>query len=204
MIGAVVLAAGLSTRMGQLKVLLEWQTGQTVLDHLLTQLIIAAIDPSDVVVVTGRQAEQVGQVVKPYGAQPVFNPDYAIGEMLSSLKVGLKALPSNIAAALIVLGDQPSIQATVIQQVMQAYADSTHEMKAIVAPSYNMRRGHPILIDRRLWGEIAALNDGQSLRDVMNAHAKEIIYANVDNDCVLRDMDTPEQYQLERQRAGLI
>jgi molybdenum cofactor cytidylyltransferase len=197
-IGAVVLAAGLSTRMGQHKVVLPWDGHKTIIEHIVEQLILARLD--HIVVVTGHRATDVQRLATRQGAETVYNSRYQSGEMLSSLKAGLKAMPSHISAALVVLGDQPRIQPRVVNQVTMAYAESTHK---IVAPSYQMRRGHPILIDRRLWPEILDLPDKASLRDVMNAHSEHIGYVSVDTDSVLRDVDTPEDYRQERGRAGL-
>jgi molybdenum cofactor cytidylyltransferase len=197
-VGAVVLAAGLARRMGQPKVLLAWEAGSTILDHILKQLQAAGVE--DVVVVTGHEADKVREIVKQHGITVVHNPDYATGEMLSSLKTGLRALPDNVTATLVVLGDQPRIQPEIVRLVMQAYAAGKGR---IVAPSYEMRRGHPILIDRQYWNEILALPADGAPRDVINAHADQIAYVVVDTDSVLGDVDTPEDYEKERRRAGL-
>lgn len=193
-----MLAAGLARRMGQPKVLLPWVDGLPILDHILAQLSAAGV--ADAVVVTGHAADTVRAIAARQGIAAVHNPDYATGEMLSSLKVGLRALPEKVTAALVVLGDQPRLQAGIVARVMQEYADGKGR---IVAPSYQMRRGHPILIDHSYWDELLALPAGGAPRDVINAHADEIAYVNVDSDSVLSDVDTPEQYEEERRRAGL-
>jgi len=197
-VGAVVLAAGLSRRMGQPKVLLPWSGRKTILEQILDQLILARVP--HITVVTGHRAEEVGAIARRSGVNDVFNPDYARGEMLSSLKAGLAAMPSHVAAALVVLGDQPRIQARVVAQVLTAYAEGAGD---IVAPSYQMRRGHPILIDRRYWPEMMALPEGGAPRDVINRYQDRIGYVNVDTDSVLGDVDTPDEYHEERRRAGL-
>jgi molybdenum cofactor cytidylyltransferase len=194
-IGAVVLAAGMSRRMGEPKVLLPWSKGRTIIEHILEQLIMTRVD--HIVVVTGNRADEVGALAQKLDVQTVYNPDFANAEMLSSLKAGLRAMPDHVGAALVVLGDQPSIQPRIIHQVIQRYAEGAGD---IVAPSYNMRRGHPILIDRRYWREILALPDNGAPRDVINAHADRIAYVEVDSDSVLRDVDTPEEYREARAR----
>jgi molybdenum cofactor cytidylyltransferase len=197
-VGAVVLAAGLSSRMGRPKVLLPWANDRAILDHILGQLALAKVE--SVTVVTGHRAGEVTAIANRAGAATVFNPDYATGEMLSSLKSGLAAQPPHISAVLVVLGDQPSLQARTIHHVLMAYAEGQGE---IVAPSYNMRRGHPILIDRRYWPEIMALPPDGAPRDVIEQHKERIAYVTVHSDAVLRDVDTPEAYREERRRAGL-
>lgn len=195
-IGAIVLAAGMSRRMGTPKVLLQWN-GTTILEHILRQMMLAKVD--HVVTVIGSRAEEVSVIARRLEVTTAYNQDYETGEMLSSVKAGLRAMPSHVAAALIVLGDQPSIQARTVLDVINAYAEGKGE---IVAPSYQMRRGHPILIDRRYWPEILALPDAGAVRDVINTHAREIAYVKVDNDSVLRDLDTPQDYQEARRLYG--
>lgn len=197
-IAAVVLAAGLSSRMGATKALLPWKQHRTVLAHILDQLQNAGL--THIVVVTGHQADQIEQAAQGFSVQFAHNADYANGEMLLSMQVGLRELPENITAALIVLSDQPQIQAPIAAQIIQAYMASGSQ---IVIPSFEMRRGHPMLIARQLWPEILALPAGAAARDVINRHASEIQYVTVENDSVLRDMDTPQDYADERKRAGL-
>jgi molybdenum cofactor cytidylyltransferase len=197
-IGAVVLAGGMSRRMGQLKVLMPWGGRRTIIEHIIEQLALARVP--QVTVVTGHRAGEVRQVVSRVGADVVHNDKYTTGEMLSSLQAGLRAMPAHISAALLVLGDQPHIQPKIVAQVMMAYAEGNGD---IVAPSYHMRRGHPILIDRRYWAEILDLPEDGSLRDVMDRHKDRIGYVNVDTDSVLRDVDTQEDYRQERKLAGL-
>jgi molybdenum cofactor cytidylyltransferase len=197
-IGAIVLAAGMSSRMGQHKILLPWIGHKTIIENIIEQLILARID--HITVVTGYRADEVGQAADKMGVKTANNPQYQSGEMLSSLKVGLQSMPPHISAVLVVLGDQPRIQPRVINQVVMAYAEGRGK---IVAPSFQMRRGHPILIDRRFWAEILALSDGGAPRDVINLHGDQTAYVNVDTDSILRDVDTPEDYDQERWRAGL-
>jgi molybdenum cofactor cytidylyltransferase len=178
--------------------LLPWAEGRTFIEHIVHQLFRERIDP--ITVVTGHYARVVKNLLKPLDVDIVHNKAYKAGEMLSSLKAGLAALPSHLASALVVLGDQPRIQQKTIYQLLTAYASGQQD---ILVPSYEMQRGHPILLGRRYWGEVQNLAPDASLRDLLNAHADRIAYVNVDNDSVLRDVDTPQDYKDERWRAGL-
>ena len=113
--------------------------------------------------------------------------------MLVSIQVGVRALSDDVSAALsaalIVLGDQPRIQRTIIQQIIAA-----QQAEAIIIPSYQMKRGHPILIDRALWPAVLALPETATLRDFIRAHDDQIRYVVVETDSVLKDLDTPEDY----------
>lgn len=197
-VGAVVLAAGMSTRMGDMKVLLPWIEGRTIIEHILHQLIAARVD--HITVVTGHRGDEVERLVRRMDVEVVYNADYATGEMLSSVKAGLAAMPDHVAASMVVLGDQPRIQPKTVSMVMAAYAEGRGD---IVAPSYEMRRGHPILIDRRYWNDILSLPHDGAPRDVINANADHIAYVVVNNDSVLKDVDTPTAYDEERRKAGL-
>ncbi len=196
-VGAIVLAAGLSSRMGQPKVLLPWGD-RPVINVILERLRGARLD--DTVVITGHMAGRVGAAVSKEGVRTVHNPAYQQGEMLSSLQTGLNALGPEVAACLVVLGDQPQIEPRVITYLLDAYAEGRG---LIVAPSYQRRRGHPILIDRALWPELLDLPAGSAPRDVINAHPDQTAYVEVPTDSILRDIDTPEDYARERRLAGL-
>jgi molybdenum cofactor cytidylyltransferase len=197
-VGAVILAAGLSSRMGQSKVLMPWAEGRTIIEQIVEQVSKSRLD--HIAVVTGHQAREVKAVLKPLEVNIVHNKAYKSGEMLSSIKAGLSAMPDHIAAALVVLGDQPRLQPKVIYQVMHAYAEGRSDL---IVPSYQMRRGHPILIGRRYWPEILNLSADGSLRDLLRVHDTRIAYVEVDTDSILRDVDTPQDYEQERWRAGL-
>lgn len=197
-VAAIVLAAGLSRRMGRSKPLLQWGK-KTVIETIVERVNLLRL--SDVVVVTGHESAKVNSALKKTGVRTIYNKDYATGEMLSSMKAGLNALDDSISACLIFLGDQPNINARLVTEVLIAYAEGRG---TIVAPSYHMRRGHPILIDRRYWQEILNLPDGSAPRDVINAYAENTAYVQARDDSVLNDMDTPEEYREALRRAGLL
>ncbi len=196
-VGAIILAGGLSKRMGQSKVLLPWDGGRPIIQVIVDRLKRMRLD--DTIVVTGHMARQVREALTHEPARIVYNPDYRSGEMLSSLQTGIRALGPEFSACLVVLGDQPQLDNRIITELLTAYAEGKG---LIVAPSYRQRRGHPILIDRAFWPELLDLAPGGAPRDVINAHADATHYINVDTDSVLRDIDTPDDYQQERRRAG--
>jgi molybdenum cofactor cytidylyltransferase len=192
MIAAVVLAAGKSERMGQPKMGLPWGD-TTVIEKVIATLVQAGLD--EVVVVTGGGREEVeralGSLPRVWPVRVVFNPDFATGEMLSSLQRGVTTLGEAIEAALIVLGDQPQIQTPVVRTIMDAYVQSG---ASLVIPSYAMRRGHPMLVARSLWAGLLALHPPQTLRELVQAHKDAILYVNVDTPSILQDLDSPEDY----------
>lgn len=197
-IGAVVLAAGLSRRMGTPKLLLPWGK-RTVLTQVVTTLWEAGV--TVIYVVTGGYREQVEALLRAltFPVQCVHNPNYAHGEMISSLKVGFQHLPPELEAALVVLGDQPQIQKEVVISLLSRYAE---HKSLLVVPSYQMRRGHPWLVDRRLWGELIGLPASQTLRDFLSIHAGDIDYLVVDTPTVVQDLDTPDDYERMKPLEG--
>lgn len=197
-LGAIVLAAGLSSRMGQSKVLLPWGD-KTIIEHITDQLIRARIE--HISVITGHLAHEVKAKLAPYDVKTVNNRTYRTGEMLSSIKAGIRALPKEVAATFIVLGDQPRLNARVLQEMQAHYAEHDGEL---LIPSYQMQRGHPILVGRKYWHEILNLPDKSTLRDFIHAHERDITYIPVQSDSILRDVDTPKDYEEERGRAGLL
>jgi len=191
MISAIILAAGQSRRMGQPKMLLPWGEG-TVLGQVITTFQKAGVD--ELLVVTGGHREQVGALVGK-SARAVFNPQYEQGEMLSSIQCGITELKPETQAILIALGDQPQVQERSVRTVMEAYRQSR---SPIVVPSFQMRRGHPWLVARLLWDEILEMKYPQTPRDFLNSHAHEIKYVTLDNDSIIQDLDTPDDYLKSR------
>ncbi len=189
---AIVLAAGLSTRMGGHAKPLLPLGDRTVIEHILT--VLSACPVGQVVLVTGHQHHAVEEMVGGWSVRPVFNPQYSSGEMLSSIQVGLRSAPAESDAALIVLGDQPALAAPVVERVITAYREGKG---SVIIPSYQRRRGHPILIGRKHWEEILKLAEGQTLRDFIKSVNAEIHHVEVDTPAILRDMDTPDDYRRE-------
>ena len=189
---AIVLAAGLSTRMGGRPKPLLPLGDSTVIEHILAALGQCTIE--EIVVVTGHCHREVEHCLVGWSARLAFNPDYRSGEMLSSIQVGLRAACPESNAALIVLGDQPALERSVVRSVLAAYRDG---LGSIIIPSFAMRRGHPLLVGRKHWSAILDLKEGQTLRDFMSGAAAEFHHVQVDTPAILRDMDTPEDYRRE-------
>jgi molybdenum cofactor cytidylyltransferase len=189
MISAIVLAAGLSSRMGRPKMVLPW--GQTtVIGQVVSSLHASGLE--DIVVVTGGARREVEAAVSRLPARAVFNPRFAEGEMLLSLQVGLAALAAQCEAALVALGDQPQMESRHIQGILSIYRE-LHP--GFVVPSYQMRRGHPWIVARPLWESIQSLQPPATLRDILEIHKEQIHYWVVDSPSVLQDLDTPDDYQ---------
>lgn len=189
-ITAVILAAGESKRMGPVtKQLLPW--GQTT---LLGQTIAHAQASSvfDCLVVTGHEAEAVAAVAQAANVPTVHNPNYAAGEMLSSLKTAVAHLPSQTQAVLVMLADQPLVDKPIIDQLLHAYWRGESDL---IAPTYNGQRGNPVLIGRAYFEELLALPTGAAPRDLLHRHQERLYLVPVHSDAILTDLDRPEAYE---------
>jgi molybdenum cofactor cytidylyltransferase len=196
-VGAVILAAGESRRMGQPKMLLPW--GNTTIIRQVCQRVVASPGLHEVVVVAGRWQEDIQKQLADLPVRVIQNPRYADAEMLSSLKIGLEAIWESCDACMVVLGDQPSIEQAVIGQVLQAYAELRGQ---IVVPVYANRRGHPLVIDRSFWGAILDLPENAAPRDVLRANRQAVYPLNVNTPTVVEDIDTPDDYGQASRRSG--
>jgi len=188
-VAAVVVAAGLSTRMGAPKQLLPWGES-TVIETVVERLSLAGAEP--IVVVSGHHGAEVAACLEGSGATVVSNPDFGRVEMLRSVQVGLRALEqSGCAGALVALGDQPHVPVADHRAVVD---EAKAHPDAIVIPSFDMRRGHPLYLPATLWDEVLALGDEDTLRRVLNEHGDRIVYVVMETPDVLRDIDTPGDY----------
>jgi len=178
--------------MGQPKMLLPWGTS-TVIEHVITTFVAAGLE--DIVVVTGGAREQVENVISPYPVRKIHNEEFATGEMLSSIQLGLRSARTQTQAVLIGLGDQPQVQEQSIRLVCDAYRESQAQL---VVPSFQRRRGHPWLVARTLWDELLAMRPFESPREFLTRHSNGIHYVSVDTETILADLDTLEDYQRSR------
>lgn len=195
-ISGILLAAGLSTRMGHPKQLLPFGKNtivETVVDNMLEAKF------SEVIVVVGHCADQIQDLLSDRPVKIVFNPNYRDG-MLTSAQAGIRSLylenvrkKPNREAFSLMLVDQPFITSALIDKVIDAY---TQTDKGIALPSYNYKRGHPVIFHHQYANEILALDkESGGVRSLFKSHSKDIHYVNVDTDDVLRDIDYREDYE---------
>jgi molybdenum cofactor cytidylyltransferase len=188
MICAIVLAAGRSRRMGTQKLLLPYG-GQTLIGHILDQVIRSPVEVT--LVVTGADHEAVVGGSSGRDVTFVRNPA-AEAEMLSSIRCGIRALPGSCRAAVIVLGDQPGVTAGLIGEIVRGHVEMG---RAIVVPTFGGRRGHPVLISARHFGEVLSGFDDVGLRGLVRAHPEDVLEVEAGLEAVLMDLDTPEDYR---------
>lgn len=191
MIAGVVLAAGLSSRLGRQKLLLPLEKGGALIRLSVERVLAAGLD--DVVVVLGRDAEAVGAALAGLAVRTVVNPRYADGQS-TSLRAGLDALPPEAEAAVIALGDQPLPEPGLIDRLVAAFRESG---RPIVVPRYRDGRGNPVLFAASVFDELRAVTGDQGGRAVVARDASRVAEVAVDAP-MPADVDTWADYEALR------
>ena len=195
-ISGIILAAGLSTRMGEPKQLLPFGNS-TIIETVIDNMLGAKLEK--VIVVIGHEAEKIRTHIQHKPIITVFNPDYREG-MLTSAQRGVASLPESADAFALTLVDAPFITSELVDLVIDAYNQTD---RGIAVPSYNYRRGHPVVFDRRYADAILALDEESGgVRSLFKRYADDIHYVSVDTDHVLRDIDYREDYEEALREIG--
>ena len=187
-ISAVLLSAGESTRMGQLKALLPWH-GKTLLQHQVQLLLEAGA--REVVVVLGHRAVDLVAHVRGVQAHSVFNPDYPKGKT-TSIKLGLRSLSPGADGVLLLAVDQPRTGG-IVKRILEEH----HRSGALItSPVYQGHGGHPVVFSARLLPELLAIEEAtQGVRAVLERHQGDIQRVPFDTPLVTLDVNSPEDYE---------
>jgi molybdenum cofactor cytidylyltransferase len=184
-IGALVLAAGLSSRMGTNKLLQEWR-GKPLLRWTVEAAL--ASDAHPVIVVTGNESKKIEDALHGLDVQFAHNRDYRNG-LSTSLKAGLAALPESADGIAVLLGDMPEVSTNLINRMISAFSPPDNRMICIA--THEHRRGNPVLWGRMFFPEIAELTGDEGAKKLLRAHEDLVCEIETDG-AVLRDIDTPE------------
>jgi len=191
MVEAVVLAAGAGSRFGGGKLLAPLGDG-VLLDRALATAFAAPVRA--VTLVTGADAERVAAAARAFAEgtghaarlRIVHASDHAEG-MGASLRTGVAALPADVDAAFVFLGDMPRIPAAVLAPLAQAVAEGAPAACA----AFGGKRGHPAVFGRALFAELLALSGDQGARAVLQGLGPRLALVEAPDDGVLADVDTP-------------
>jgi molybdenum cofactor cytidylyltransferase len=186
-VAAVVLAAGMSRRMGTPKQLLRI-AGKTVLEHTLNNVRESAVD--EIVLVLGFAADAVEKDISTQGIKVVRNAGYEQG-MGTSLRTGLAAVDPEAKAALIVLADQPFVQPATLNQLIEYHQSARPQ---IVIPTFRGFRGNPVLLDRSIFPELRELSGDVGCRAIFGSHTENIRKLAVNDAGILLDLDSREDF----------
>jgi len=189
MIAGLILAAGESSRMGTDKATLTYR-GRAFLELMVQTL--GEVDIERIVVVLGHHAEDIQRQIKVEAAQVVINPDYRSGQT-SSLQVGLRSLiADDLEAILLCLVDHPAVSAETVRRIVATFRQSG---APVVIPTYQGRRGHPVLIGRQVFDELLQLASDAGADSVVRRYRPVTQFVEVEDEGVVIDVDDPESYQ---------
>ncbi len=183
----VILSAGESSRMGSPKALLAYR-GTTFLEHLVN-LLQGRVEP--LLVVLGHDADRIRAAVHlPPQVRVLLNQDYRLGQ-LSSLQTAIRALEgSPVSGLLVVPVDHPAVEPEVVAALLKTFAA---EQPEVLVPTFEGRRGHPVIFSLRLFAELLAAPLGEGARAVVRRHAARELPVN--HAGILADIDDPESYR---------
>ncbi len=186
-VAGIVLAAGTSSRLAGTvpKQLLEIG-GRPLLRRAAQAALASRL--AEVVVVLGHASRKVAAALEGLDVRTVENPDFRHGQS-TSVRAGLAAVAPGAQAALFLPADQPWVTGRLIDRLIDEWAPVDG---AIVVPTWQGRRGAPVLFDRALFGELAALEGDVGGRVLLHLHASRVVEVEVDDPLVLADVDTEE------------
>lgn len=173
------------------KLLLELG-GRTVLEHAVGSVLEAGI--TDVIVVTGAEAERVRDLLTPYEVRVVYNEAYDEG-MGSSLRAGVSAVDESAVGIGVLPGDMPFVRAATISVL-----SSSLRPNSIVAPLHQGLRGHPVFFGQAFRADLLGITGDEGARGVIDAHRDALVTVDTNDAGILRDIDTHADYRSAREK----
>jgi molybdenum cofactor cytidylyltransferase len=183
-VAAIVLAAGSSSRFGARNKLIEEIDGAPMVVRVAALALASGASP--VIAVTGFEAQRVAAPLRALGVRIVHNPLFGEG-LSASLRAGLGAVPADCDGALVLLGDMPRVELSVVEALLSAFA--AHGPDAICVPARNGRRGNPLLWGRSHFPEMEALTGDRGAKQLLDRHAGNIVEVEVATDTIFEDFD---------------
>ena len=198
--GGLVLAAGAGSRMGYRPKCLLQQGGMSLLERQLQALALAGVTPIGVVL--GHHAERILQegVLARWAAQPVRNPQPDDGHV-SSLRMGLKALPRGLDAVVVALADQPLIDVQAVQALLRAFAQRPSGTQ-LLQPKVQGLPGNPVVFSGKVMAQILAGDDLMGARQWQLAHPEAVYHWETPHGHYRLDVDNEADRQAVEQLTG--
>lgn len=193
-VAAIILAAGRSSRMGEINKLLAEIDGKPMIARIADAALASEAQP--VIVVTGHEAEKIREALTGRGLRFVHNPDHAEG-LSTSLRAGIGALPESADAAVVCLGDMPDITPSQIDKLIAAFDPG--EGRTICVPVFAGKRGNPVLWGAEYFPQMCELMGDAGAKHLIGEHADAVCEVAMPDDASLRDIDTPEELERRRQ-----
>lgn len=189
MVTAIVLAAGLSERMGRNKLLLEY-SGKTVIEMTIGNIMEGGID--EVVVVTGHEADQLRSALNIPGVRFVHNVDYRRG-MTSSIQCGIREVKGS--GLMICLGDMFLVNGNEYALLKQAYEQNVSAKPALIClPRYQGAKGNPVIFAPYYKQVILQHTDPDGCKNIIREFQENITWVEMPTGHILQDLDYEEDY----------
>ena len=193
MISAVILAAGESKRMGKQNKLLLPVPGEALLVKLIKTVCDSEV--GQVIVVIGHEAEKIRRKLNNFPLSFVYNPNFSEG-MTTSIKCGVKEVSPDCDGYMICLADMPFINTSEINKLIHAYTQNRiNEKRLIVIPVYQGHRGNPVLFSTEFREDILEHKIEYGCKGVIMNNFESVKEIEMDDDSMLLDVDTLEDYQ---------
>lgn len=189
-IASVILAAGLSRRMGPQNKLLQSFDGRPLAWWAAQAAQQAGLGP--VIIVTGHQRESVIAVLPSGPLTLAHNADFQQG-MASSLACGIAAVPEEAAGAFILLADMPLIRSDHLRRMADAFRQA--EGTSVIVPIHDGKRGNPVLFPKMLFPDLRGLTGDRGGKSVIAAHGDMIQEIDLADNAIWRDVDTPADFE---------
>ncbi|MCR5666683.1 MAG: nucleotidyltransferase family protein [Eubacterium sp.] len=182
----IIIAAGLSSRMKNFKPLLPIHN-QPAIVHLVHSMQKAGVD--HVIIVTGHRSDElITACFSLDHVSFVHNPNYASSGMIESAKIGFSKVLKEYSRILFTPADIPLIPSSIIKELL-------HSEAPLIYPSYQFKKGHPVVFDACYLKSLIAYNGDCGLRGAFAALNISPSYLTTDDPRILMDMDTPDDYQ---------
>ena len=191
MISAIILAAGESRRMGMQNKLLLQIDSEVLIRKFVKSVSNSLVDA--VLVVVGFEAEKIKAVLHDQSVKFVENPSYEEG-MTTSIQSGVKASSNESTGLMICLADMPFAETSDLNLLIQAFNDyQSTESSLIIVPVFQGKRGNPVLFSEVFRDKILT-HKGEGCREIVRQFPHYVKEVSMENDNLLRDIDTPEDY----------
>lgn len=187
---AVIPLAGKSSRMGSFKPLLPFRK-EVSIRLLINSLLSGGVDK--IIAVIGYKRELIEEAIEDYGdkIELIYNPEYKSSDMLYSIKLGVKRAPKD-STIMITPGDMPLIKGKTIAYLIK---EANKNPNKILIPMYNKNSGHPVLIAPEYRDALIAYSEEMGLRGFLSRWEDSILRLDIDDEAVLMDLDTQDDYK---------
>lgn len=192
-ISAIILAAGLSRRMGkENKLFLEFK-GKALVEWVIEKVKASIVD--EIILVTSELSNDTLNAFANEKVKVVDNPDYKIG-MTTSIQKGVATASENSKGYMVCLGDQPLIEISDYNLIINSFKNSyPKNSQLITVPSFESKKGNPVIFSSFYKEQILAHQEPEGCRKIIQNHKDNVSKINIKSPFILQDIDTKEEYE---------